>query len=373
MKIGVDIRVLMDKHYSGVAIFSLNLLKNLIKIDKSNTYSFFYNSFKRDNVNGAFKELSVQTFYPNKIFNYLMQDKLSIPKIDKVLGGTDIFYMPHINFSSLSTNTKKVITIHDLSFLIYPEFFSKRKNFWHRSLNIKKKLKSFDKIVSVSKNTKKDLIELLGIEEGKIEVVYPGLSRFKEINNDSVLSKHKIEGGYILYLGTIEPRKNIAKLIKSYNILRDKGFSEKLVLAGSWGWKTKNIKKEWAKSKYKDDIIFTGYVSEEEKPALYKNAKMFVYPSLYEGFGFPPLEAMSFSVPVISSNNSSLPEVLQDAALLVNSDKESEISHAMELLLEDEKLRNNYIAKGRKRCLDFSWEKSAREYLDIFNKLKNEK
>ncbi|MFA7364938.1 MAG: glycosyltransferase family 1 protein [Patescibacteria group bacterium] len=370
MKIGVDIRVLMDKHYSGVSIFSLNLLENLIKIDKLNTYSFFYNSFKSINIDEKFKKSSVQTFYPNKIFNYLMQDKLALPKIDSVLGGTDIFYMPHINFASLSDNTKKVITIHDLSFLTYPEFFSNRKNFWHKSLNIKKMLNKFDKIVSVSENTKKDLIEILGIEESRIEVVYPGLSTFKDVVDDkNVLSKYNIKKDYILYLGTIEPRKNIVNLIKSYNILRDRGFSESLVLAGSWGWKTKEISKEWLRSKYKEDIVFTGYISEDEKPAFYKNAKIFVYPSLYEGFGFPPLEAMSFSVPVISSNNSSLPEVLQDAALLVNSDKNDELCEAMEFLLRDDNLRNNYIIKGKERCLDFSWEKTAMSYLNIFNKL----
>ncbi|PKM91503.1 hypothetical protein CVU82_02820 [Candidatus Falkowbacteria bacterium HGW-Falkowbacteria-1] len=374
MKIGVDTRVLMDKQYSGVSIFTFNLLSSLLKLDKLNTYSFFYNSFKKVEKNDLFNKNAVQTFYPNKIFNYLMQKTLSWPKIDNLLGSPDVFYMPHINFASLSNKTKKVITVHDLSFLRYPEFFSRRKNFWHKALNIKKNLKKFDRIVAVSQNTKNDLVELMKIEEDKISVVYPGIS--DDLSNDTLnesvdylFQKYGIDRDYVLYLGTIEPRKNISGLMRAYNHLRDSGIDVLLVLVGSWGWKTDDIRKEWGKSKYKQDIKFIGYLIEEEKSIFYKNAKLFVYPSFYEGFGFPPLEAMHFGVPVISSNSSSLPEVLSNAALLVNSDKELELADAMMISLTDKLLRNKLIERGRERVKIFSWQNTAEEYLKIFNNL----
>ncbi len=376
MKIGVDIRVLMDSYYSGVSVFTFNLLNSLIEKDKTNAYHFFYNSFKKNKAELSFKN-TVQTFYPNKIFNYLLQKNFSYPRLDKLTGGADLFYLPHINFASFSKNVKKVITIHDLSFLRYPEFFSHRKNFWHKSVNISKKIKDFDKIIAVSENTKNDLVELLRIKESKIEVVYPGISKSLSLNsdfsNDFLLKKYNINSAYILYLGTIEPRKNIVGLIRAYNLLREAGFNQLLVLAGSWGWKTKDIKREWFKSKYKSDIIFTSYVPENEKAIFYSQADLFVYPSFYEGFGFPPLEAMYFSLPVISSNVSSLPEVLSNSALLVNPDKTGDLFEAMKMVLLDKNLREELKVRGKNRLNFFSWDKTALEYLKIFEKVYEEK
>ncbi|MFA5644394.1 MAG: glycosyltransferase family 1 protein [Patescibacteria group bacterium] len=375
MKIGVDIRVLLDKNYSGVASFTYYLLKNILKIDKHNAYSFFYNSFKSVPVPN-FPVKTIKSRYPNKIFNYFLQKVLNYPKLDKVIGGCDVFYSPHINFSSFSKKTKKVITIHDLSFLRYPEFFSWRKNFWHWSLNIKKNIQKMDKIIAVSQNTKNDILELLDVPEDKVEVIYPGLPDFSDLNSDNYVfnldylkSKYKIDRDYILYLGTIEPRKNIAGLISAYNIFRDKGNDCLLVLAGAWGWKTGEIKEIWQKSKYKADIRFISYIDHKLKPCLYKKAKIFVYPSFYEGFGFPPLEAMYFGVPVIGSNVSSLAEVLGDASILINPNKPLEIAEAMSSLWKDQNLRNKIIEKGFKRVSNFSWEKTAEEYLNIFRSI----
>ncbi|MCK9438865.1 MAG: glycosyltransferase family 1 protein [Patescibacteria group bacterium] len=376
MRLGVDIRVLMDNYYSGVSVFTFNLLSSLLKKDKLSTYRFFCNSFKRKKIDLS-PENTVQTFYPNKIFNYLLQKTFSYPKLDKIIGGVDLFYSPHINFSSFSSKVKKVITIHDLSFLRYPEFFSQRKNFWHKSVNISKKIKDFDKIIAVSDNTKNDLIELLKISENKIEVVYPGITNNLFLNHnfspDFLAKKYGISRSYVLYLGTIEPRKNIIGLIKAYNLLRDAGFDHLLVLAGSWGWKTKEIKKEWFKSRYKKDIIFTGYVPSEEKSVFYSQAELFVYPSFYEGFGFPPLEAMYFSLPVISSNVSSLPEVLSDSALLINPDKSGDLFEAMKILLIDQNLKTKLREKGKIRSSFFSWDKTSADYLKIFEKVYGQK
>ncbi len=378
MKIGIDVRVLLDKNYSGVASFTYNLLKNIIKKDERDAYYFFYNSFKKAKLPSFIPESKIiSTRYPNKIFNYFLQKRLSYPRLDKIVGDVDVFYLPHINFSSFSSKSRNIITIHDLSFLRYPDFFSSRKNFWHQAINIKKNIKKFNKIIAVSHNTKNDIIELLGVSPDKIEVIYPGLPEFqfsKVFSSNYLEEKYNINRDYILYLGTIEPRKNISGLISAYNLLRDNGHNFLLVLAGAWGWKTAEIRKEWQKSPYKDDIRFISYVDDEVKPLLYEKARAFVYPSFYEGFGFPPLEAMSFSLPVVASNTSSLPEVLGDGALLVNPDKPQEIYSAMKNVLIDEDLRHSLIKRGQARVAEFSWEKTSQEYLNVFRSvLKSEK
>ncbi len=380
MKVGVDVRVLMDKYYSGVSEYTANLLKAIFEADKENNYKLFFNSFhdqserlgKWNKDNSELIGLNI----PNKIFNYFFQKTLSYPKLDKILGGVDVFWSPHFNFTKLSKDTKKVITVHDLSFLRYPEFFSARKNFWHRALDVKKTLLEADKIIAVSENTKNDIVELLGINEDKIQVVYSGNNVIKkEVKVEDVqefLAKKKISGRMLLYLGTIEPRKNIINLIKAYNSLRMSGEEYgdvKLVLAGASGWKNRLTYREWQMSPYKNDIRFLGYVNQFDKDILYSQASLFVYPSFYEGFGFPPLEAMTYGVPVICANVSSLPEVVADAALMINPYEFTEICEACKLILNNKDLRDSLVSKGLKRAGEFTWEKTAREYLEVFKKL----
>ncbi len=392
MKIGVDARVLMDKYYSGVSQYAANLLNAIFALDSDNEYKLFYNSFK--NLDERFRPWSransqvIGSHVPNKIFNYLGQKIFSYPKIDKKLGGVDVFWSPHFNFTNLKKETKRIITVHDLSFLRYPEFFSTRKNIWHKALGVKKIIKEADVVIAVSENTKNDIIELVGVAPEKIRVVYSGNNIVKKdlseneknIFNKEVaefLTKNNLTGRLALYLGTIEPRKNISGLIIAYNALRDKDKLEginkfrdlKLVLAGASGWKNKQIYAEWKKSPYKNDIIFLGYISKKEKEFLYASSAVFVFPSYYEGFGFPPLEAMTYGLPVICSNISSLPEVVADAALIINPFEPKEISEALEIILSNEFLRESFIKKGYERAKIFTWEKTAQEYLKIFKEL----
>ncbi|NCT54684.1 glycosyltransferase family 4 protein [Candidatus Falkowbacteria bacterium] len=390
MKIGIDIRVLMDKNYSGVSKYGANLLLALFKQEQksfesglNNTYNLFYNSSKniKDRLSIWENDFSQIKFlsWSNKIFNYFLQKTLSWPKLDLLLESPDIFWSPHFNFSSFSKNskTKIVITVHDLSFIRYPEFFSWRKRFWHSALGIKKILNQADGIIAVSENTKSDLVELLGINEKKIRVIYSGLNQ--KISSETIMPinnffpKLNLESGYLLYLGNIEPRKNLINLIKAYEFWRLKlsrgDNALPLVLAGAKGWKIKEIFSTWRQSKFKNDIYFLGYVNDEIQEALYQNAKLFIYPSFYEGFGFPPLEAMAKGLPVITSNVSSLPEIVADAALIIDPNKPLEIAKAIELVLKDEDYRYNLITKGLKRAELFSWDKTAKKYLAYFEDL----
>jgi glycosyltransferase involved in cell wall biosynthesis len=377
MKVGIDIRTLMDARYSGVSEYTFNLVEEILKLDK-NDYRLFYNCFG-DCLNipefsgGKFKVVKYN--YPNKILNYLFFKFFNYPKIDKELGA-DVFFMPHINFIGKSAATKSLITIHDLSFLKYPEFFSWRKNFWHRMINVKKLIKRFNRVVAVSENTKQDIVELCGINPDKVEVIYSGIGEeFRKINANEkksaeVRDKYKLPEKFILYLGTLEPRKNVDGIIRAYNKLRADSRElqdYKLVIAGGKGWKSDNIYKEWECSGFKNDIKFLGYVDSKDKVYLYNLADVFVYPSFYEGFGFPPLEAMACGLPVIISYAASLPEVAGDAALMVDPYNINDITKAMAEVLTDESLKNKLIERGLARAKKFSWENTAKEYLKIFH------
>jgi len=382
MKIGVDIRTLMDARYSGVSEYTLNLLKRMLELDTINEYRFFYNSFGDCPNVPEFAKKNVRLIkynYPNKILNYFYFKIFNSPKIDKELEA-DVFFMPHINFIGLSQGAKSLITVHDLSFLRYGEFFSWRKNFWHRMVNVRKMIKRFSLVVAVSENTKRDILELCSISPDKIKVIYSGIGEeYRKLGDDQaaklveVKNKHGLPDKFILYLGTVEPRKNVEGIIGAYNQLRIKNYElrdYKLIIAGSRGWRSNNIYKKWEQSEFKNDIRFLDYVAGEDKVYLYNLASAFVYPSFYEGFGFPPLEAMAAGCPVIASFASSLPEVVGDAGLMVDPYNINDMARAMAEILTDKGLRNRLIARGLEQVKKFNWRNTADEYLKILNNLK---
>jgi glycosyltransferase involved in cell wall biosynthesis len=375
MKIGIDARTLLDKNYSGVSEYSYNLIKNILQIDKKNEYIFYINSFSDlppslKNIIGKHK--LIHTRYPNRIFNYGMQKILQKPKIDELLGKVDLFFMPHINFASFSDKTKKIITIHDLSFLRNRKFFSFRKNIWHQNLNVKKLIKQFDHVIAISENTKNDIMELCGVDEKKIKVIYSGiLNDFEKINKDNpelikVQKKYNLNQDFIFYLGTLEPRKNIGGLIKAYEKfleLDEKNKKYDLVLAGAWGWKCKETKKVWENSKYKNKIKFLGYVEAKEKKYLYNLSSLFIYPSFYEGFGFPPLEALFCGTKVITSFSSSMPEISKSLFILVNPYDLNSLAFGIQEGIKSLNISELKIENIKK---NLNWEKTALLYLDLF-------
>jgi len=381
MKIGVDIRTLMDARYSGVPEYTLNLLTEIFKLDHENEYRLFYNSGRDISARmpdfGAMNASIIHTRYPNKLLNYFLFKIFNRPRIDNLLGA-DIFFMPHMNFISLSGRSKSVLTVHDLSFLRYPGYFSARKNFWHGMVDVRKLINKFNCVVAVSENTKQDIVELCGVEGHKVKVIYSGITDdYKVIGKSDVRlievrNKYSLPEKFILFLGTIEPRKNITGLVSAFEDLIA-GNSElsglHLVIVGGKGWKSAEIRKKIADSNLEDHIKMLGYVDREDKPYIYNLASLFVYPSLYEGFGFPPLEAMACGVPVITSASSSLPEIVGDAGILVESNNISDISRAMKLVLTDDGLSKKLSAKGIERAKHFNWRNAAQEYLKLFQGL----
>jgi glycosyltransferase involved in cell wall biosynthesis len=383
MRIGIDIRVLSRGTRTGVEEYTLNLLFNVLSLNQEDEYFLFYNAYRKVSLDYSWlksNRINLKQFkIPNRFF-FASARYFHFPKIDKLLGGVGVFLNPHFFVAPVSKQCSKITTFHDLSFERHPEFFSFKKRNWHNLLmSPKREAKDSELILAVSESTKEDLIDLYGIKSEKIKVVYPGVDVYSFEDNGLSMSqnflkikrKYSLPDNFILYFGTIEPRKNIKGLIKSFeklnaNFKKNQGY--KLVIAGVKGWLHKEIFKTAKNSRFSQDIIFVGYIEEQDKPYLYSLARLFVYPSFFEGFGFPPLEAMAYNTPVIVSNSSSLPEVVGDAALMVNPYNIDEIEWAMREVLENNQLRQVLIRKGQEQVKKFSWQKSAEQVLKIIKK-----
>lgn len=388
MTIGIDIRHLAKNTRSGVEEYTAHLLDHMFRLEPNIRFKLFYNAARKAPLEFDWGELPsvevIERFIPNRFLDASSRT-VRLPKIDRIIGGCDVFFSPHFLLGNVSRGVKRVVTFHDLSFEHFPEFFSRDRRVWHSMMNPKKQAREADAIIAVSQSTKDDLVYLYGIDPDTISVIHSGISPvFRRIDvNDpklrAVQEKYRLPNEFILYFGTIEPRKNIGGLIKAFSNLRKlnfRGFGSstsetlpKLVIAGERGWLVDDVFRAANSSSFRDDILFTGFVDEDDKPYLYPLATLFVYPSFFEGFGFPVLEAMSCGVPVITSHTSSFPEVTGGAALMVDPYDVGEISHAMELLLHDKALRNRFIEKGYRRAGEFSWEKSAGETLRVFHSL----
>lgn len=369
MKIGIDIRCLMEKNYSGISEYTYNLLKHIFQTDVANQYILFYNSSKQPNVpdfnfpNVSFKEYK----YPNKLFNLSLRF-LKIAEIDKMIGGVDVFLIPNFLFLNLSKDCQKILIVHDLSFEIYPEFFTFKKRLWHHLIGPQQLCEQADTIIAISENTKNDIVKIFNIAPEKIKVIYPGIADdfFEPISDETKLKvsqKYNLPSNYILYLGNLEPRKNVETLLKAFEKLENS--SVHLVLAGSKAWKYQNINKLYHNSKAKNRIHFLGYVDSDDKPALYSLAQAFIYPSIYEGFGLPPLEAAACGTPVITSFNSSLVEAVGESGLLVDPNNYNELAKVIDNLLADQKLQELLSTKGKLNTQNFRWNKASNEVLNL--------
>lgn len=387
MRIGIDIRCLVEGRRTGVEEYTLNLLLNLFEIDKKNDYILFLNSWKKPagdfSWTKKYPNVEVKRFnIPNKLLNFLFW-YLTWPKIDKMIGGADIFFFPNLIFGAVSKRCKAVNTIHDLSFERYPEYFSLKRRLWHIFINPKKICLRADQIIAVSQSSRSDIISLYKINPKKIEVIYSAvIDKFAPVDrNNASLVKVKEKYGlpykFILYLGTIEPRKNIVGLVQAYSQLQkfahESGDEElkkyKLVIAGEKGWLGGKIFWEINKAAFKKNIYLISFVSDKDKEYIYNLASLFVYPSFFEGFGFPPLEAMKCGTPVVASNNSSLPEVVGKAGILVDPDKPDEICRAMKEVLADRQFYDKLAREGFEKSQEFDWKKTASSFLGILEKM----
>ena len=370
MKIGIDIRPLQARHYGGISEYINNLLPELFKAGAKHQFILFISSFREPffNYSELLKHNNVELKsykIPNKIL-FFSSRFFNFPKVDKLLGGIDVLFCPHFFPVSVSKKCKKITTFHDISFDIFPEFFNLKQRLWHKLVSPKRQAKNSDIIISVSHSTKQDLIKYYKLSADKIRIVYSGVN--KKLLDQKIQTSISLPKKYILTLSLMGPRKNTLGLIRAFDVLKkNKEFTELyLLVAGGFDkfYKSK-IKREIKKSPHQNKIVLLGPVKEEQKSVLYKNAQLFVYPSLYEGFGFPPLEAMYCGVPTVVSHNTSLPEVTGGATLLVDPYRPRLIAEAMEEILQDARLYNDLLIRGRKQAEEFDWRKTAQETLNI--------
>ncbi|MFA7314827.1 MAG: glycosyltransferase family 1 protein [Candidatus Magasanikbacteria bacterium] len=376
MNIVIDIRSLTDKKRTGVGEYTYEFLDSIFALDKSNNYFLFYNSFQ--DVGDCLSNWSqenvcfVRTRLPNKILNLLLWWKFlkldnllkrQLKKQNLSLNKIDYWFSPNINFINLSKDLKHILTIHDLSFEFLPKCFSRKMLLWHKLIKPQTQSHYAHLVLVPSQNTKDDLVDIYHLNPNSIKVLYPGISKtflnFLKNNIDAefLQKKYNLPKKFILFLGTLEPRKNILGLVEAY---RKSNLIKKhihLVIAGSRGWKYDKIISTIDKTR---GVNYIGYVDAEDKPALYKMSDLFVYPSLYEGFGFPVLEAISSGISVITSNRSSLPEIVSGHKVtLVNPHNTMELKNAM----------SNHFRKKEKTnfshevFVNFDWSNSAKEFL----------
>jgi len=368
MKIAVDLRSLSGGFVSGVENYILHLLDHMLKLDRDNSYILFYNSFQEKAL-GDFHFVNsqiIKTRIPNKLLNLgLKTGKISF---ERLIGDFDVLFMPNPNQFNISPKARLVVTAHDLSPIVTPEYYDLKRRLWHRFLNYKKIFQRADAIASVSDYTRQDLIRLLGVRPEKITTIYPGVDTqifnpsISETSLREVRNKYSLPGDYMLFLNTLEPRKNLSNLIKAFDALDNETF---LVVAGKPGWKYRSLFHQIKNSKKHNRIKYLGYVKEEHKPALIRMSRFLVYPSLYEGFGFQPLEAAASGRVSVVSNVTSLPEVLGDAAMLVNPQDPESLRKAFVLLLNDPELVESLSKKALQKAKGFAWAEAAKKTLEL--------
>lgn len=373
MTIAIDVSRAVNES-AGVGRFTRELVKNLIKVDRENNYlllaNFIRGTKKKEKILKTFEAKNVKikiTKMPGKIKEKIVQSRMPLAR--KMLEDADIYLAPTFLDYIWNLKIPQVVVIHDLTDFIFPEHQSKKISSYYQKL-ITQACKKAKKIISVSQSTKNDIVKILKVSKNKIEVVYPGLNDFPVPNAKLPAGLQK--NAYILFVGTISPRKNLIGLFKAYSLLPLKLQAQyPLVIVGARGWNTGEIYEIFEALNLKDKVKILGFVTDSQLARLYKDTALFVYPSLYEGFGLPVLEALNFSAPVITSNISSLPEVAGKAGKLIDPNDSNEISKAMQELLEHENEIKNYRKEIKNQLDKFSWEISAKKTLGLLENLKN--
>jgi len=375
MRLGIDARLYGTKH-GGIGRYTEKLIENLQQIDQKNDYYIFlagdnfsgfqpqYPNFHK--VSADFKVYGIfeQLLYPYLLYKYKL----------------DLVHFPHFN-APIMYSKRFIVTIHDLIISHYP---SSRATTLHPllykaklgayNLLIERVARKADKILTVSNYTKNDIIKFLKISAEKILVAYDGVDLPEATSGDAcekILQEFGIEGKYLLYVGSAYPHKNLEKLVEAFGEIKKDYPQLQLVLGGKNDFFYKRLKKtaETAENfgEIKDSIIFTDYLSDDKLSCLYDNAELYVFPSLMEGFGIPPLEAQSYGVPVVCSNATCLPEILGESALYFDPNNISDMAEKICLALASPDVRNELIRKGSENIKKYSWRKMAEGISVIYN------
>ncbi len=367
MRIAIQAADLDHSRIDGTRVYMHNLLKYFGRLDAASEFFIYHkNDFNPELAppefpNYKIKKIKAPLFWTQTRFAFeIARDR------------PDVLWMPMHNLPVLhSQKTRTFVTIHDLAFKFFPESFA-RKDLLKLNLLTGRAIKNTDRIIAISEATKKDILKLYpGVSPDKIKVIFHGFDpevfalprNFDE--EKRIKEELGISGNYILYIGAIQPRKNLETLIEAFNKIKTPEKQDlKLVLAGEKAWLSQKTIETAECSPYRQYIIMPGKLKFGDLGHLCRGAGVFVFPSLYEGFGIPVLEAMAARVPVVCAQNSSLPEVGGEAALYFPAGNAGELAQKIEQVLQNEKLRLELVQKGLAQIKKFSWEKCARETLE---------
>jgi glycosyltransferase involved in cell wall biosynthesis/ubiquinone/menaquinone biosynthesis C-methylase UbiE len=371
MKIAIDVSLAVGES-AGVGSYTRGLLEGLASIDAENEYVLYSyldsppspQSTFPPRPNFAFRMLRLEAEHWERIWS-----RADLPPRE-ALGAVDVLHSPFFN-APREHHGALVVTIHDVSFLLQPQFHTEANRLHCLQGTLNAALYA-DRIIAVSMRTKQDLMDYFAIPEERIRVIHeaPRKVYSPERNVEVIrgaLERLGIFHNFILFVGSLEPRKNLKTLLQAYaRYVKQHAGQEWLVVAGGKGWLNDDLSQVAAELGIAERVKFLGYVQEIDLRVLYSAAKLFVYPSIYEGFGLPPLEAMACGAPVITSNTSALPEVVGDAALLIDPHNSDELCQAMQRVLCDGDLRLRMRREGLTRAKLFSWEQTAEETLAVY-------
>lgn len=374
MRITIDTRLLGRGSYGGIQTYTAELARALLAAAPDVDFQFFHNGFRLhplpDSLTASPNVSVVNWRIPNKLLNAGFA-LFGEPRLDRFFH-SDVFFSPH--FDLVATGSiPHVMTFHDLSFLHHPDFFSRRQRLWNMLQRYKAQAAHAAQLITDSTFTKSDLVQFLGVPEERITVIYPGIDeRFRPLHptdpqRETWRRARNIREPFLLYLGTLEPRKNILALLRAWELLRSRAsfHNLQLVIAGAPGWLYRDVFTAIAASPYRYAIHLLGSVHPSEQVLLYNECAAFVYPSFFEGFGFPPLEAQACGAAVIVADRTSLPEVLHDGALFVDPWNVQELADAITQCLRDDAfvrvLRTHAINNSQR----FRWQHTAQQTLTL--------
>jgi len=366
--------LLLNDKFAGVQYYAENLIKAL---SVANNQSLEVNVLLSKNYKGNLKASNILN-----IDNLLIDTSNRIQRITFEHFRLAKYYKQH-HFQLYHApgyilpyfwNSPSVVTIHDLIALEYPEF-CQRESVIYFNLFLPRSIKKATKIIAVSNKVKNDIINHFRILPDKIEVIYHGIDeRYKKNQSEDILTrirnKYQLPKQFLLFVGNIEPKKNLERLIDAfYQLKQQTEIKHKLVLVGKNGWKYKSLYDSIYRLKLDSEILFTGYVPQEDLPSIYSLADIFVFPSLYEGFGIPPLEAMACETPALVSNQGALPEITGNNCLQVNPYDVNDIAKGIYTLLTNECLKKKMIENCKKWIKDFTWERAANQTMQVYEEV----
>jgi glycosyltransferase involved in cell wall biosynthesis len=367
VRIAIDARKLHD---FGIGTYIRNIVRQLARFDRQTEYILICGDRDRDlglSLGDNFR-VEVDSSKP-----YSVREQLTVPWT-LVRTRASIFHEPHYVLPPL-THCRSVVTIHDCIHLRFPQYLPKRGALAYARAQMGAAASRSNRILTVSEASKRDILEFFKVAPEKITVIYNGIDEQfatepPEDKMRAVEERYQLQGEFALYVGNVKPHKNVERLLDAFHLVRQSGLHDlKLVVIGDDISKYAALRRAVHRYNLHKYVRFLGFLPDETLAVVYRLAAVFVFPSLYEGFGLPPLEAMACGTPVVTSNVSSLPEVMGDAALLVDPYSAEAIADAMRRVLTDTALRSDLSARGLARAGEFSWERSARRVREIYDEV----